>query len=172
MSYRLMSNRISRERINFRHCIFEKDQPSHCSAQQSAQQLCSFELLLRYGYATVSIISCLLTIINRLTTKTYKTRFRFRRPTLYPIELQAQIFRYLQYNDYTPILSNHLAGNLLLETAGSAPCAKSDLTAGDSVYYINESRKPASAPGCLANLRTNTQAVCGEKCLLKSSESL
>jgi hypothetical protein len=49
-------------------------------AQQNAQQLRSSELLLRFGHASVSIISLYLTIINHLTTSTYKSPNRISNP--------------------------------------------------------------------------------------------
>jgi hypothetical protein len=49
-------------------------------AQQNAQQLCSSELLLRFGCASVSVISSFLTIINRLLTSTYKRESRTENP--------------------------------------------------------------------------------------------
>jgi len=56
---------------------------------QSSHEVRNNYARLSYCYATASNISCLLTIINHLLTNTYKTQLRFRRPTLYPIELQA-----------------------------------------------------------------------------------
>ena len=40
------------------------------------QQLCSVGLRLRFGHATVSLITLFSAIINHLFTSTYKTRFR------------------------------------------------------------------------------------------------
>ena len=59
-------------------------------AQQSAQQIGVIAVLLRYGHATVSIISLYLTVINHLFTNTYKTVERIRNPLLCPPELRAQ----------------------------------------------------------------------------------
>ena len=52
-----------------------KGQPSHYTAQQSAQQLRSFRLLSRFGCASASIISSFLATINHLLTNTYKSTF-------------------------------------------------------------------------------------------------
>jgi len=44
--------------------------------QQNLQQACTFRLLSRYCYATASIISSFLAIINLVFTNTYKTLVR------------------------------------------------------------------------------------------------
>jgi len=49
-------------------------------AQQNVQQLCSSELRLRFGHASVSVISSFLTIINHLLTSTYKRENRTENP--------------------------------------------------------------------------------------------
>jgi len=53
-----------------------KGQPSHYTAQQSAQQLRSFRLLSRFCCVSASIISSFLAIINYSLTDTYKSTFQ------------------------------------------------------------------------------------------------
>jgi len=56
------------------------------------------------GWFSVSLISLFLTVINHLSTNTYKGTFRLRKPTLYPTELRALLLR-LYYRSLICILS-------------------------------------------------------------------
>ena len=78
----------SKERIGGQRGI-EKQQYKIQSSHGVRNKVRNTYARLSYCCATVSIISLYLTIINHLFTNTYKIPFRFRRPTLYPIELQA-----------------------------------------------------------------------------------
>ena len=51
--------------------LYGSTQPK--GAQQNAQQPCTVGLRLRFGHATVSVITLFSTIINHLLTNTYKT---------------------------------------------------------------------------------------------------
>ena len=82
---------------NYHMNIDLKGQPSHYTAQQSAQQLRSFRLLSRFYCASASIISSFLATTNHLLTNTYKSTVQTVDPNgekvrfvcLFPLQIQV-----------------------------------------------------------------------------------
>jgi hypothetical protein len=95
--------------------------------QQNLQQTCSFELLLRFGCASVSIITLYLTSINPLFTNTYKHGFGTHNPLVegsipsgpicnpfIPMDLRLKNFLFLSLERHLKQICNKNTGHCYL----------------------------------------------------------